>query len=578
MNTSNSCDISVAITGSGGAGSITAGELLLSLAGKNGYFGIMRRSFGPQIRGGEAAALVRLGPQPIECMNDSFDLWVALDWQNADRFADEIALRPDSLIIADPTAGDTPEAIRELGIEVIAVPMKALAKDVPLGRPNMVALGLLAHWMDFCADEAGRLIHQTFSRKGEEIVDGSRAAFQQGFTEPSIVEARKNRPMPSGCEPKGDTKQWDLSGNEGCGLGALRGGIRFAAAYPITPASDLLEWLAPRLEKLGGSLVQAEDELASINMVIGASFGGVPSMTATSGPGLALMLEAMGLSVASEVPSVVVNVMRGGPSTGVPTKSEQVDLNIALYGMHGDAPHLVLGALDHADCVLTTEWSVRLAEALQTVAIVLTDQNLAQSRALIPEPAYQLPDIPPRRTAGPDEDYQRYELTEDGVSPMAIPGTACSTYVADGLEHTETGKPSTAAADHAAQLDKRLRKITQFEYGDYWADIRGEGATAILTWGSTAAAVREAAERLKEAGKEVKVIATRLLYPVSPEKMVAALEGVDRVLVVEQSHGRQFHYYLRAYYDIEAEVRTLARPGPLLITPGEIVNHVEEWT
>jgi 2-oxoglutarate ferredoxin oxidoreductase subunit alpha len=301
-------------------------------------------------------------------------------------------------------------------------------------------------------------------------------------------------------------------------------------------------------------------------------------MTATSGPGLALMLEALGLAVAAEVPSLVVNVQRGGPSTGVPTKSEQVDLDIALHGMHGDAPHLVLGALDHADCVLTTEWGVRLAEALQSVAIVLTDQNLAQSRALIPEPDYKLPEIPPRLTADPDEAYQRYEITSDGVSPMAIPGTACSTYVADGLEHTETGKPSTAAADHAAQLDKRLRKIEQFDYGDLWADVRGEGTTAILTWGSTTAAVREAAERLNDSGRGVKVIATRLLLPARPEAMAAAMEGVQRVLVVEQSHGRQFHRYLRSYYDIKAEVRILARPGPLLLTPGEIVKSIEEWS
>ena len=162
-------------------------------------------------------------------------------------------------------------------------------------------------------------------------------------------------------------------------MGALRGGIRFAAASPITPATELLEWLAPRLKTLGGGLLQAEDELASINMIIGGSFGGVPSLTATSGPGLSLMLEAMGLAVAAEVPATVVNVMRGGPSTGCPTKSEQTDLNVALYGLHGDAPHLVLGALDHADCILTTEWAVRLAEALQTLAVVLVI-NTSRSR------------------------------------------------------------------------------------------------------------------------------------------------------------------------------------------------------
>ena len=579
MSKVHSCDISLAITGSGGAGAISAGEMLLSLAGKNGCFGMMRRSFGPQIRGGEAAALVRTGHRPIECMDDSFDLWLALDWQNADRFAHEIPLRPDSLIIADPSVGEIPAPIRELGVEIIPAPMKSLARDIPAGRPNMVALGLLSHWLGICPDEAGRVIDHLFHAKGQDIVAGSRAAFDAGYTEPLIVQAREARPRPERTGPAFDGSRWDMSGNEGCGIGALRGGIRFAAAYPITPASDLLEWLAPRLEQLGGGLLQAEDELASINMVIGASFGGVPALTATSGPGLALMLEGMGLAVASETPAVVVNVMRGGPSTGVPTKSEQADLNMALYGLHGDAPHLVLGALDHADCILTTEWAVRLAEALQTAAVMLTDQNLAQSRVLIPEPRYQLPGIPPRLAAAEaGADYRRYALTPDGVSPMAIPGTPACQYVADGLEHDERGKPSTAAADHEAQMDKRLRKLANFDFGDLWADIRGQGETAILTWGSSAAAAREAADRLSSRGLPVKVVAIRLLLPASPAKLAAALEGSTRILVVEQSHGRQFYHYLRAFYDISAETRVLARPGPLPITPGEIVARVENWS
>jgi len=572
------CDISLAITGSGGAGSITAGELLLNLAGNNGCFGMMRRSFGPQIRGGEAAALVRISHLPVECMNDNFDLLLALDWLNAERFAGEIQLRPDSLIIADPAAGEIPAVIIDLGVEIIQVPMKALAKEAPGGRPNMVALGLLVHWLGFCDDRAGKLIDRVFSRKGEEIVSGSRAAFTRGFTEPLIVKAREARQLPDPSEPKHKGDRWQLSGNEGCGLGALRGGIRFAAAYPITPASDLLEWLSPRLDQLGGSLVQAEDELASINMVIGASFGGVPAMTATSGPGMALMMEGMGLAVASEIPAVVVDVMRGGPSTGIPTKSEQADLNMALYGLHGDAPHLVLGALDHADCILTTEWSVRLAEALQTVAVMLTDQNLAQSRVLIPKPEYQLPAIPQRVKAEPGENYQRYQLTDSGISPMAIPGTPSMMYVADGLEHCESGKPSGAAADHLSQLDKRSRKIHDFDFGDLWADTSGKGETAIITWGSSTAVVREAASRLRLAGHELKVIALRLLLPASPDKLAAEMLGVRRALIVEQSHSRQFHLYLRAYYEIDADVRTFARPGPLPISPGEIVEQIENWS
>ena len=150
--------------------------------------------------------------------------------------------------------------------------------------------------------------------------------------------------------------------------------------------------------------------------------------------------------------------------------------------------------------------------------------------------------------------------------------------MADGLEHTEAGKPSTAAVDHAMQLDKRLNKITNFDYGSHWADVRGGGSTAIITWGSTTTAVREAAERLQQSGQEVKVIALRLLMPASAEKLAEELEGVTRVLIVEQSHGRQFYHYLRAYYDIVADIDTLARPGPLLLTPSEIVEHVESWS
>jgi 2-oxoglutarate ferredoxin oxidoreductase subunit alpha len=246
--------------------------------------------------------------------------------------------------------------------------------------------------------------------------------------------------------------------------------------------------------------------------------------------------------------------------------------------MHGDAPHLVLGALDHADCILTTEWAVKLAEAMQTVAIVLSDQNLAQSRVLLPRPDYTLPEIPPRTIAQQDERYQRYRVTKSGISPMAIPGTPGHMYVADGLEHEQSGKPSSAAVDHSAQLDKRSRKISAFKFGRHWADIRGKGTTAIITWGSTSGAVREAAERLRSSGQEVKVIAIRLLLPASPKKLAAALKGVDRVLVVEQSHSRQFYQYLRAYYDITANTRVFARPGPLLISPGEIVQEVENWS
>jgi 2-oxoglutarate ferredoxin oxidoreductase subunit alpha len=565
-------DISIALTGSGGAGVVAAGELLLNLAAQSGYYGLLRRAYGPQIRGGESAALLRLSHAPVYCMDDTFDLLLALDWQNIERFSAEIPLATHSLIVADPGAGDIPEAISSSGASVETIALTAIAGETAGGRSNMVALGLLANWLGFDHAVAGQLIAAAFGDKGAAVVASSMACFDQGFAT-TLHHAPAMGSAPGG----GELPRWQLSGNEGCGLGALRGGVRFAAAYPITPASDMLEWLAPRLEQLGGSLLQAEDELASINMIIGASYGGVPAMTATSGPGLALMLEGLGLAVASETPVVVVNVMRGGPSTGIPTKSEQTDLNIALYGMHGDAPHLVLAALDTADCVFTTEWAVRLAEALQATAIVLSDQSLAQSRALIPAPApVDLP-IPPRKPVASTEGYQRYALTDDGISPMAIPGATDTMYTADGLEHSPSGKPSSAAADHSAQLDKRERKLANFAYGDYWAETSGTGEMAIITWGSTTGAAREAQERLQRAGIPVRLIAMRLLLPARPQQMALQLAGVDKVLVVEQTHSKQFYRYLRAHYDIDAELACLAKPGPLAIGPGEIVAHINDW-
>ncbi|MCK2128272.1 2-oxoglutarate synthase, partial [Thauera aromatica] len=300
---------------------------------------------------------------------------------------------------------------------------------------------------------------------------------------------------------------------------------------------------APNLAKLGGALVQAEDELASVNQIIGASYGGTTSLTATSGPGLALMTESIGLAVASETPITIVNVMRGGPSTGIPVKSEQSDLNIALYGLHGDAPHLVMAPNSLADCAFTTQWAVHLADTLQTAAIVLSDQSLGQSRATIAPPAdpgLRADRLRPVGELG-DERYRRYRNTESGVSPMAVPGMKGYQYTADGLEHTEVGTPSSQASDHSTQLDKRLRKLTAHDYGAYWADIdgEGEGDIAVITWGSTTGPVQEALERWRASGKKARMVSIRLLSPVRPAQLAAALEGVSRVLVVEQSHGAQ---------------------------------------
>jgi len=290
------------------------------------------------------------------------------------------------------------------------------------------------------------------------------------------------------------------------------------------------------------------------------------------------MVEAIGLATASEIPIVIVDVMRGGPSTGIPTKSEQADLNLAIYGLHGDAPHLVLAPQSVADCLFTTQWAVFLAEALQSPAIVLSDQFMGQSRAAIERPA-DVAFIGQRaRAKDLNGGYARYAVGGSGVSAMALPGTAGGQYTADGLTHTEQGVPTSSAVEHRAQLDKRRDKLERFSYGDHWANLEGDGELAVVTWGSLTGAVREAISRARADGIAVRLIAPRLLAPAQPEAFARALNGVRRMLVVEQSHGAQFHRYLRAHYELPAKVRVMHRPGPLPIRAGEIHKEMREWS
>ena len=457
MSHSNSSlsSVSFAIVGSGGAGAITAGGILQEAAGKSGWYSVLNRSVGPQIRGGEAAALVRLSTQPTECMTKEFGILVAIDWKNADRFIANMPVGAGGIVIADPQEGDVPDAIDQSKVTVVECPLKQIAADISGGRENMIAIGIVAGLVGLSLDLIMEIVTAKLGSKGGSVIESGRLCIEAGMKQALIMPQIFQMKPPL----EHDTKRWLITGNEAIGMGAIKGGVRFAAAYPITPATEVLEYLAPSLASIGGTLFQSEDELSSINMIIGASFGGRPSITATSGPGLALMLESLGLAAAAEVPIVVVDVMRCGPSTGIATKSEQSDLNIAVYGLHGDAPHVVIAPMSVADCLYTSQWAVYIAETLQTPVIVLSDQSIGQARVIIEKPA-DVAFIGKRLTyeASEDETYERYALTASGISAMAIPGVAGGQYTADGLTHTVRGSPSGKPSDQKEQMDKRLRK------------------------------------------------------------------------------------------------------------------------
>jgi len=568
----NNNTLSIAITGSGGSGALTTGLILLKAMAHAGFYGIMSRSSGPQIRGGESAVMMRFADHEVYSHDDHFQVLLCLDWLKIERFADEIPLHNGSLLLGDTDAGDIPGILTVSGVQSQLLPLKKTAADIKGGRSNMTGLGVLAKLLGLSVDIMQKAIEGILGRKKDPlIIEASLACIEQGMKLLSFSDS----PLTADWQIT-ESQRWDISGNEASGLGALQAGVRFVAAYPITPASEILEWLSPNLEKMGGSLLQAEDELASINMIIGASFGGVPSLTATSGPGLSLMMEGLGLAVASETPVVVINVMRGGPSTGIPTKSEQADLNLALFGFHGDAPHIVLAPTHIKDCVFTVHWASCLAEHLQTVAIVMSDQFLGQSRTVVDPPAAIT--IPCKRitASGITENYQRYELTENGISPMSIPGTPRGMYTADGLEHTPHGTPSSMAQDHLSQMEKRRDKLSNYDFGGQWAEIEGEGDTAIVTWGSISSVVHEAAQRLRHKGITVRVIIIRLLMPLPLQQMKSVQRDIKQSIVIEQNQSGQFYHYLKGLDALQGQSSSFARPGPLLIRPDEVTAFVEQ--
>jgi 2-oxoglutarate ferredoxin oxidoreductase subunit alpha len=373
-----------------------------------------------------------------------------------------------------------------------------------------------------------------------------------------------------------------MSGNDAITAGALHAGCRFFAGYPITPASDILESMARELPKMGGICLQSEDEMAALGSCIGASYGGVKAMTATSGPGFSLMTELLGLSSMTEIPVVLVDAQRSGPSTGLPTKLEQSDLFHALYGGHGDFPRIVIAPASVEDCLSRTVHAFNLAEKYQMPVILLSDQSLSHRTQTI-----EMPDLSHLKVVnrlqpsdGRDgEAYARYALTDTGVSPVGIPGVFPHPYVAPGLEHDQYGHPDLSRRAHEAMTEKRFRKLASVakeidtpEWAPRFGHARAE--LGIIGWGATEGSIHEAVDRALERGYKVAAIHPRILNPLPQTQLRQFIASVRRVLVPEVNYQGQFAHHLAAQLGVQP-IR-LNKIGGIPFTPGEILEKIEE--
>lgn len=553
-------ELSLSIVGAGGDGAVAAGDILSFACARDGLHVIKTEAYGPQIRGGESSCTVRISATPIHAQADEVDALVVFSWSDFARFKAELSLASDAVVFHDEKDAP-PEDM--LGYRLVAQPFAAQRAG-----KNIYGLGLLASTFGLPADAIRKAVRGRFAKKTEAVIEANMNAFDAGFAA-GLPDVERLDYVPS--EPK-----LLMAGNEASAVGAIEAGCRFFAGYPITPSSEILHYMAEWLPRLGGTCLQTEDELAAIGAVVGGSFAGAKSMTATSGPGLSLMSEMLGLSSMSEVPSVIVNVQRGGPSTGIPTKSEQSDLWHALYGGHGDTPRVVLACTDVEDSFHTTVDGFNIAEEFQLPVIVLSEQSIAQSRQTL-EASSLTHDVVDRRLATEEElaDYLRYKLTPDGVSPMSIPGMKGGEYQTNGLEHDERGRPSSMYTMHETMNAKRWRKLDAIA-GKYHLFVRFGSAKpdlGILCWGSSLGVVREAVDRLTAQGLRVAAFAPRILMPLPKQELEDFIAACGDLLIVELSHAAQFHKYLRSELDLpRGRTRLYARSGGKNLTVTEVMT------
>ena len=351
----------------------------------------------------------------------------------------------------------------------------------------------------------------------------------------------------------------NLQGNHACALGAVAAGCTFFAGYPITPSSEIAERMSVELPKVGGTFIQMEDEIASMGAVLGAAMGGVKAMTATSGPGFSLKQENLGYGAGAEIPCVVIDVMRGGPSTGLPTKTEQSDLKFAIYGTSGESPRCIMAPLDIYDCFWQTVRAVRISEKYQIPVIVLTDQALAYTSQNIPTPDLTGVEIGERLTPPLDADretFERYAVTENGVSPMPIPGVHDLPYMSTGLEHNPKGAPNYTPANHELMTEKRFAKLAALGKSVVQAaqeEDEPEGVEiGVIGWGSTYGAICEALENIeRDTGVKIAHLHPRVLSPLPEWRIRQFLGPLKKLIVPEENYTGQYAHFLKGKFGIK---------------------------
>ncbi len=515
-------DLNWAIGGEAGDGIDSTGKIFaqaLSRAGRHVY---TSKDFASRIRGGYTAYKIRTSVDRVESVVDRLDILIALTERTIDENMGE--LHDGSVIIYDGERTSMQDVEIPDNMIGLDIPLKSLAEDAGGAiMRNVVALGVACEVANFPIENLDASLEKRFTNKGQAIVDNNQQAARLG--KEYVAE---NYDHDYGY--KLETTDEDLvllNGNEAIGMGAIAAGCRFYAGYPITPATSIMEYLTGRIDQYGGKVVQAEDELAAINMSLGAARAGARSMTATSGAGIDLMTETFGLVATSETPMVICDVMRAGPSTGMPTKQEQGDLNMLLHAGHGEVDRFIVGPTTVSECFWKTIEAFNLAEKYQIPVFLVSDLALSVTEQTFTPDTFDMDAVEIDRGKVVDEEdidswldekghFQPHFPTADGVSPRAFPGTTDGAHMTTGLEHDALGRRTEDTDVRIEQVEKREQKVETAKEQEEW-DYREFGEedadTLVISWGSNEGAIREAMEYLSADGLDVRFISVPYLFP-----------------------------------------------------------------
>ena len=537
------------VGGAQGEGIDSTGEILATVLTRMGYYIFAYRHFMSLVKGGHTNYKIRASiAEPVYYHGDDLEMLVAFDQTTIDENEDELI--DGGIILHDAKFQG---ASKHSGMRIAAVPFTDMAKD--LGNviiKNMVAAGASAYVLDIDPSNFYEQIEAQFGKKGAELVNLNKTAFDKGYNYVKENFGDLRRPAPTATRPaKGNLL---MSGNESVGLGAVLAGCRILAAYPITPATEILYWVLANLPKYGGKVLQAEDEIAACIMAIGANFAGVRAMTSTSGPGLSLMMEALGMTGISETPLVIVDVQRGGPSTGLPTKTEQSDINEALWGSHGETPRIVISPLTIEDCFYQMINAFNLADKYQLPVIVLSDLFIGMNKMTFPDIDLSRVQIDRGKMVTQEQldalekgAFKRYSIdVDDGISPRSIPGQKNGRYCALTNEHEETGLEIEDVPMREAQMKKRFRKLDTVEkdINDWGVEYNGPENPDVLFVGvgSTYAQIGEA---VKQIGGNVGHLQLRGLMPFPHQAVKKYIAGAKRVIVVDNNYTAQLMHLIQ---------------------------------